>query len=114
MNPNGEEMWRAVIAGENPIWRRGWRLRRMIPGKQRCKNCNAPFTGIGGVLMRLVGRGQYNRNPRLVASRFVWKFGAALPVPLADALSRRTTIVPVSFRLVNVHSRIALAWSKYI
>ena len=28
-----------------------------------------------------------------VASRFVWKFGAALPVPLADALSRRTTIV---------------------
>jgi len=63
-DPTVEEMWRAVIAGENPIWRRGWRLRRMIPGKQRCKNCNAPFTGIGGKLMRLVGRGQYNRNPR--------------------------------------------------
>ena len=64
MDPNVEEMWRAVIAGENPIWRRGWRFRRMIPGKQRCKNCNAPFTGFGGALMRLVGRGQYNRNPR--------------------------------------------------
>jgi len=36
----------------------------MIPGKQRCKNCNAPFTGIGGMFMRLVGRGQFNRNPR--------------------------------------------------
>jgi len=61
MDPTVEEMWRAVIAGENPIWRSGWRLR---PGKQRCKNCNAPFTVIGGALMRLTGRGQYNRNPR--------------------------------------------------
>ena len=34
--------------------------------------------------------------------------------PLADALSRRTTIVDLSFRLVNAHSRIALAWSKYM
>jgi hypothetical protein len=28
-----------------------------------------------------------------VASRFVWKFGAALPAVLADTLWRRTTIV---------------------
>lgn len=63
-DPAVEAMWRAVIAGENPIWRSGWRLRRMIPAEQRCKNCNAPFTGVGGLLMRLVGRGQYHRNPR--------------------------------------------------
>ncbi len=62
--PTLEEMWRAIITGENPIWRNGWRLRRMIPATHRCKNCNAPFDGIGSMVMRLIGRGRYNRNPR--------------------------------------------------
>jgi hypothetical protein len=59
-----EEMWHGIIAGLNPVWRKGWRMRRMIPAERRCKNCNAPFTGIGGLFMRLTGRGPYNRNPR--------------------------------------------------
>ena len=59
-----EEMWRAVITGEDPRFRRGRRVNRLIPSSQRCKNCNAPFTGIGALLMRLIGRGRYNKNPR--------------------------------------------------
>jgi adenylate cyclase len=59
-----EELWRGIITGENPAWRKRWKLRRMIPSKHRCKNCNAPFTGLGGMVMRLVDRGPYNRNPR--------------------------------------------------
>ncbi len=62
--PTNEELWRAVISGENPVWRKGRRLRRMIPSAHRCKNCNAPFDGIGALFMRLTGRGTYNRNPR--------------------------------------------------
>ena len=58
-----EVMWRAIITGENPIWRKGWHLRRMIPATHRCKNCNAPFDGIGALVMRLMGRGRYERNP---------------------------------------------------
>jgi len=63
-DPTVEEMWRQVITGEDPRFRRGRRWRRLIPSSRRCKNCHAPFTGIGALLMRLTGRGQYNRNPR--------------------------------------------------
>ena len=63
-NPEREALWRAVLTGEHPAWRKGWRFRRLLPARERCKNCNAPFTGLAGVVMRLTGRGQYNRNPR--------------------------------------------------
>jgi hypothetical protein len=63
-NAEDDALWRAVITGEHPAWRRGWRFRRLLPARVRCKNCNAPFTGVGGLVMRLTGRGQYNRNPR--------------------------------------------------
>ena len=39
--------------------------------------------------------------------------GSSGPPP-GRYLSRRTTIVDLSFRLVNAHSRIARAWSKYM
>ena len=32
--------------------------------KDRCKNCNAPFDGIGAWIARRLGRGKYGRNPR--------------------------------------------------
>jgi hypothetical protein len=63
-NPEREASWRSVLTGENPILRKGWRFRRLFPATDRCKNCSAPFTGVGAFLMRRLGRGQYNRNPR--------------------------------------------------
>ena len=61
--PTLEETWHAVLTGDRD-WRRDRRIFRLIPGSQRCKNCNAPSKGIGAVLMRLIGRGPYKRNPR--------------------------------------------------
>lgn len=61
---SNEELWRAVLTGENRVWKSGWRWRRLIPSTQRCKNCNAPFDGIGAPLMRLLHRGRYTKNPR--------------------------------------------------
>jgi adenylate cyclase len=58
------DLWRSVLSGEAPTFRRGRRLRKLIPAAERCKNCNAPFSGIGGLAMRLAGRGRYDRNPR--------------------------------------------------
>lgn len=41
------------------------RLFRMLPRDPRCKFCNAPFRGIGGVLMRSVfGKQRSDLNPR--------------------------------------------------
>ncbi len=63
-DPAREALWRAILTGESPLWRRGWRFRRLLPGRHRCKNCNAPFDGPAALLMRWTGRGRYNRNPR--------------------------------------------------
>jgi hypothetical protein len=59
-----EETWRRILTGEDPRLRRGRSVMRAIPARRRCKNCNAPFTGIASFPMRLLGRGPYNRNPR--------------------------------------------------
>jgi len=59
-----EEMWQGILTGKNPIYRRNRQVLRMIPSRQRCKNCLAPFNGIGGLLMRLTAHGPYNKNPR--------------------------------------------------
>ena len=53
-----------LLTGEDPTLRKGRRLREMLPGRERCKNCRAPFDGPASWLMRFRGRGQYARNPR--------------------------------------------------
>jgi hypothetical protein len=59
-----EERWRRLLTGQTVLYRRARRLFGLIPARDRCKNCNAPFTGLGRVLMLLMGRRRYRRNPR--------------------------------------------------
>jgi adenylate cyclase len=54
--------WRDVLLGTHPGLYRKRRLFRMIPSGPRCKFCNAPFHGVGGVLMSMIGRKQYSKN----------------------------------------------------
>jgi hypothetical protein len=58
-----EDMWRGALAGCGPMCTKPRRLFRMIPALQRCKNCHAPFSGGGALLMRIIGRGRYTKNP---------------------------------------------------
>jgi len=52
-----------LTQGENiPHRLRG--LMRLLPSSPRCKLCNSPFKGWGGMLMHLVGRDQSRFNPR--------------------------------------------------
>ena len=53
-----------LLNGEDRSLRRNRRFRQMLPGHSRCKNCQAPFDGPASWLMRIRGRGQYDRNPR--------------------------------------------------
>ena len=55
--------WRDVLLGIHPGLYRKRRLFRVIPSEPRCKFCNAPFHGIGGTLMSIIGRRQYSKNP---------------------------------------------------
>jgi adenylate cyclase len=42
-----------------------WRIMGVLPSPPRCKLCNAPFRGPGGVVMRALGRGPSPLNRRL-------------------------------------------------
>ena len=55
--------WYYALTGEDNAWKKGRRAHALLPGRQRCKNCNAPFDGPGAFLMRWRGRGRYDRNP---------------------------------------------------
>ena len=59
-----EDTWRGMLTGEIPFYRTYRRVLGIIPSKHRCKNCNAPLDGPGGVIMRLIGHGTYHKNPR--------------------------------------------------
>jgi len=55
--PTPEEMWAAIVSGEDQDYHHARRILKLLPSEPRCKLCNAPFGGLGGPLMRLVGKG---------------------------------------------------------
>ncbi len=59
-----EKKWRDMLSGAIPFYRRYRRVLGVIPSRHRCKNCNAPFEGLGGLVMRIFAHGPYNKNPR--------------------------------------------------
>lgn len=59
-----EEEWRLALTQGEDVSRRFHRLVGFLPSNPRCKLCNAPFKGWGGILMRMMGRPQSKRNPR--------------------------------------------------
>jgi adenylate cyclase len=59
-----EEEWLlALTRGEN-VPKHIHHLFGLLPSNPRCKLCNAPFKGMGGIFMRVIGRPQSKRNPR--------------------------------------------------
>jgi adenylate cyclase len=63
--PPVEEMWRRMLTGDYPRLDRMRRMWGALPSPPRCKLCNAPFKGPGGVLMRLIAYGPSPLNRRL-------------------------------------------------
>jgi adenylate cyclase len=63
--PRPEEVWERILTGNDPGLQRIRVIWGVLPSPPRCKLCNAPFRGPGGVLMRAVGRGQSPLNRRL-------------------------------------------------
>jgi adenylate cyclase len=59
-----EEEWAHFLNEGEPGMRKAYRLFGLLPASPRCKLCNAPFKGWGGVLMRWSGRDQSRYNPR--------------------------------------------------
>lgn len=62
-----EKWYRMLTEGDAEI-RRFRHLLGLLPSSPRCKICNAPFKGVGGTLMHLLGRDQSRYNPRYCES----------------------------------------------
>jgi adenylate cyclase len=60
-----EEMWERMLTGDFPRLHRMRRIWGMLPSPPRCKLCNAPFRGPGGLLMRAIAYGPSPLNRRL-------------------------------------------------
>jgi adenylate cyclase len=63
--PPVDEMWRQMLTGDYPRLERMRQIWGALPSPPRCKLCNAPFKGPGGVLMRLIAYGPSPLNRRL-------------------------------------------------
>jgi len=108
-----EQLWRewfttSAFSAEKRIHR----MLRLLPHEPRCKFCNAPFQGIGSVLVRAVyGKKQSSLNPRFcsVCEDFAGKFpgGAEVEMSMLFADVRGSTALseqmsPMDFsRLIN-------------
>jgi adenylate cyclase len=60
-----EEMWERMLTGDLPRLQHMRRIWGALPSPPRCKLCNAPFRGPGGVLMRAIAYGPSPLNRRL-------------------------------------------------
>jgi adenylate cyclase len=110
---NTEELWREwFTTSAYSAEKRVHRMLRYLPREPRCKFCNAPFQGIGSILVRAIyGKKQSSLNPRFCsvcedfAARFPGGAEVAMSMLFADvrgstALSEQMS--PMDFsRLIN-------------
>lgn len=66
------EQWRLVLEGDHPELRRGRHFFGRLPSNPRCKVCHAPFGGVGGKIMRRMGRGPFEKNPKFCEACLVF------------------------------------------
>jgi len=108
-----EDLWRKYLTtGEFEKERRQRQFFRLLPGTPRCKNCYAPFGGVGSTFVKfLYGKQPSNMNPSLcnVCEQFASKHqgGAELELSLLFADVRGSTSLSASMstreysRLIN-------------
>ena len=93
--PVPEEIWRGVLMGTHPRFRKARSLYKHFPGEPRCKMCNVPFEGPFAPIMRMRGRGRWAKNPKYCGMCFSLlsnvRGGAEIPCTLLFADVRGST-----------------------
>jgi adenylate cyclase len=67
-----DEFWREYLTRGHPVERRIRGVFKLIPQGPRCQLCAAPFHGVGAPVMRLIGKGPADRNPKLCDGCFTF------------------------------------------
>jgi adenylate cyclase len=63
-DPGLEGMWRGILLGTDPRYRRARLILKHVPSAPRCKMCAAPFSGPGRIPMGWIGRSPWAKNPK--------------------------------------------------
>jgi adenylate cyclase len=63
-----EEFWREYLTRGDSLIHFGRRVFTHLPSEPRCRLCTAPFSGIGGSAMRLIGRRPSEGNPNMCSA----------------------------------------------
>lgn len=91
----GEDFWRQFLLHGDPHERRNRAIYRTIPSNPRCRLCAAPFGGVGGPIMRVLGKRPADNNPNLCNTCFTFinkhQGGAEVPLSLLFADVRGST-----------------------
>ena len=92
-----EEMWEQMLTGSYPRLHGMRRMWGALPSPPRCKLCNAPFRGPGGLLMRAIRYGPSPLNRRLCkwCTRAIHKHpgGAEIEISVLFADVRGSTAI---------------------
>ena len=67
-----DEFWRRYLTTGDPREIAARRFLIRLPRGPRCRLCAAPFGGIGGPVMRLIGKGQSEKNPHMCQACFTF------------------------------------------
>ena len=77
-----EQEWYRMLTEGEPINRHLYHVYGLLPSAPRCKICGAPFRGLGGFLMHLLGRDPSRYNPRFCEKCKVFEHPGGAEVPL--------------------------------
>jgi adenylate cyclase len=98
MPQTADEEMRAVLTGEHPGLAGIRRTMKHVPASPRCKLCAAPFSGLGGAVLRHFGYARFPANPALCV-RCITEFkahgltGTEIPVTMLFADVRGSTTI---------------------
>lgn len=95
LDPDPEKMWRGILMGTDPRFRKARALYKHFPREPRCKMCAVPFAGPVATIMRMRGRGRWSKNPKYCGMCFSImsqaRGGAEIPCTLLFADVRGST-----------------------
>jgi adenylate cyclase len=93
--PKPDEIWRGILMGTDPRFRKARALYKHLPSEPRCKMCAVPFAGPMATIMRMRGRGRWAKNPKYCGMCFSVmshaRGGAEIPCTLLFADVRGST-----------------------
>ena len=113
---NSEE-WALMLNGKGSFLARTHRFFGSLPSDPRCKLCHAPYGGVAGPVMTLLGFGKYPGNPQLCNACFRWftkrPGGAEIELTVLFADVRGSTALAETMpaaefsRLLNAYYQVA-------